>query len=80
MTGGVHLSVGCEERAKAAWLEALPHEEDSNRVRHHRRAGRPRGRGLVRRGGAAGWKEKKGFATTGPKGRMGRNLRRIISE
>jgi hypothetical protein len=24
MTGGVHLSAGREERAKAAWLEALP--------------------------------------------------------
>jgi hypothetical protein len=27
MTGGVHLSAGREESAKAARLEALPHEE-----------------------------------------------------
>jgi hypothetical protein len=35
MTGGVHLSAGREERAKAAWLEALPHEEGGNWVRCH---------------------------------------------
>jgi hypothetical protein len=40
MTGGVHLSAGREERAKAARLEALPHEESGNRVRRHRRVGR----------------------------------------
>jgi hypothetical protein len=39
MTGGVHLSAGHEERAKAARLEALPHEEDGNWVRRHRRTG-----------------------------------------
>jgi hypothetical protein len=62
MTGGVHLSAGREERVKAARLEALPHEEDDNWVSRHRCTGwldRPRGRGLVGRGGAAGWKEKK---------------------
>ena len=59
MIGGVHLSAGRKERAKAARLEALPHEEGGNRVRRHRRAGRPRGRGLVGRGGAAGWKRKR---------------------
>jgi hypothetical protein len=82
VTGGVHLSVGREERAKAAQLEALPREEGGNRVRRHRRVGRlgrPRGRGPVGRGGAAGW-EKKEWATAGPKGQMGRKLRRIISE
>jgi hypothetical protein len=60
VTGGVHLSVGREERAKAAQLEALPREEGGNRVRRHRCVGRPRGRGPVGRGGAAGW-EKKGM-------------------
>jgi hypothetical protein len=73
MTGGVHLSAGREERAKAERLEALPHEEGGNRVRRHRRAGRLRGRGLVGRGVAAGWKK-----TNGP--RLRRKLRRIISE
>jgi hypothetical protein len=61
MTGGVHLSAGREERAKAARLEALPREEGGNRVRRHRRVGRlgrARGRGPVGRGGAAGWKKK----------------------
>jgi hypothetical protein len=61
MTCVVHRSVWREERAKAARLEALPHEEGGNWVRRHRRAGwlgRPRGRGLVGRGGAAGWKKK----------------------
>jgi hypothetical protein len=61
MTGGVHLSAGHEERAKAARLEALPREEGGNRVRCHRRAGwlcRSRGRGPAGRGGAAGWKKK----------------------
>jgi hypothetical protein len=56
MTGGVHLSAGREERAKAARLKALPREEGGNRVRRHRRAGRlgrPRSRGPVGRGGAA---------------------------
>jgi hypothetical protein len=54
MTGGVHLSAGREERAKAARLEVLPREKGGNQVRHHRRAGRlgrPRGRGPVGRGG-----------------------------
>jgi hypothetical protein len=57
MTGGVHLSAGREERAKAARLEALPREEGGNRVRCHRRTGRLgrlRGQGPVGRGGAAG--------------------------
>jgi hypothetical protein len=58
MTGGVHRSAGREERAKVAQLEALPREEGSNRVRRHRRPGRPRGQGPVGRGGAAGWKKK----------------------
>jgi hypothetical protein len=82
MTGGVHLSAGREESAKAARLEALPCEEGGNRVRRHRRAGRlgrPRGRGLVGRGGATGWKKRE-WVVAGPKGRMGRKLRRIISE
>jgi hypothetical protein len=82
MTGGVHLSAGHEERAKAARLEALPREEGGNRVRRHQRAGRlcrSRGRGPAGRGGAAGWKKKK-WAAAGLKGRMGRKLRRIISE
>jgi hypothetical protein len=46
MIGGVYLSAGREERAKATRLEALPREEGGNRVSHHRRAGRlgrPRG-------------------------------------
>jgi hypothetical protein len=63
MIGGVHLSAGRKERAKAARLEALPREEGGNRVRHHRRAGRlgrARGRGPVGRGGAAGWKKRNG--------------------
>jgi hypothetical protein len=63
MTGGVHLSAGHEERAKAAWLEALLREEGGNRVRRHRRAGRlgrPRGRGPVERGGVASWKKRNG--------------------
>jgi hypothetical protein len=67
MTGGVHLSVGHEERVKAARLEALPHEEGGNRVRRHRRAGRlgrSRGRGPMGRGE---WPVKK---TSGP--RLGR--------
>jgi hypothetical protein len=57
MTGGVHLSVGCEERAKVVLLEVLPREEGGNRVGHHQRTGRlgrPRGRGPVGRGEAAG--------------------------
>jgi hypothetical protein len=76
MTGGVHLSAGREERAKASWLEALPCEEGGNRVRRHRcagRLGRPRGRGPVGRGGVASGKKR-----NGP--RLGRKLRRIISE
>jgi hypothetical protein len=73
MTGGVNLSAGREERAKAARLEALPCEEGGNWVRHHRRAGRlgqPRGRGLVGRGD---WPVKKnsgprlGQLAAGPK-------------
>jgi hypothetical protein len=60
MTGGVHLSAGREERAKAARLESLPREEGGNRVRRHRRLGRSRGRGPVGRGGASGWKKKNG--------------------
>jgi hypothetical protein len=83
MTGGVHLSAGREDRVKAARLEALPREEDDNWVRRHRCTGRldrPRGRGPVGRGGAAGWKEKKEWITAGLKGQMGRKLRRIISE
>jgi hypothetical protein len=70
MTGGVHLSAGREERAKAARLEVLPREEDGNRVRRHRCAGRldrPRGQGPVGRGGGAGWKKKKEWAAAGPK-------------
>jgi hypothetical protein len=35
MIGGVHLSAGRDERAKAARLEALPHEEGGNWVRRH---------------------------------------------
>jgi hypothetical protein len=69
MTGGVHLSAGREERAKASWLEALPYEEGGNRVRRHRcagRLGRPRGRGPVGRGGVASWKKKE-WAAAGPK-------------
>jgi hypothetical protein len=62
MTGGVHLSAGREERAKAARLEASSCGGGSNLAGRHRRAGRlgrPRGRGPMERGGAAGWKEKK---------------------
>jgi hypothetical protein len=62
MTGGVHLSAGCEERAKATRLEASSCGGGGNSAGRHRRAGRlgrPRGRGPVERGGAAGWKEKK---------------------
>jgi hypothetical protein len=73
MTGGVHLSAGREERVKAARLEALPQEEGGNRVRRHRCTGRLRGRGLVGRGGVAGWKKR-----NGP--RLGPKPRRIISE
>jgi hypothetical protein len=83
MTGGVHLLAGHEERAKAAWLEASSCGGGGNPAGHHRRTGRlgrPRGRGPVGRGGAASWKEKKEWAAAGPKGRMGRKLRRIISE
>jgi hypothetical protein len=79
---GVHLSAGREDRAKAAWLEVLPREESGNRIRRHRREGRlgrPRGRGPVGRGGAADWKKKE-WVVAGPKGWMGRKLRRIISE
>jgi hypothetical protein len=74
MTGGVHLSARREERAKAAWLEASSCGGGGNLVGRHRRAdrlGQPRGRGPVGRWGAAGWKEKKEWATAGPKGRMG---------
>jgi hypothetical protein len=70
----VHLSAGHEERSKAARLEASSCGGGGNPVGHHRRAGRlgrPRGRSPVGRGGAAGWKEKKEWATAGPKGRMG---------
>jgi hypothetical protein len=70
MTGGVHLSAGCEERAKAARLEASSCGGGGNLVGRHRRAGRlgqPRGRGLVGRGGAAGWKEKKNGPRLGRK-------------
>jgi hypothetical protein len=35
MIGGVHLSAGREERAKAARLEALPREEGGNPIRRH---------------------------------------------
>jgi hypothetical protein len=66
MIGGVHLSAGREERAKAARLESLPREEGGNWVRRHRRLGRSRGRGPVGRGGASGWKKKE-WATAGPK-------------
>jgi hypothetical protein len=62
MTGGVHLSAGHEERAKAARLEASSYGGGGNSAGRHRRAGRlgrPRGRGPVGRGGAVGWKEKK---------------------
>jgi hypothetical protein len=62
MTGGVHLSPGREERAKAARLEASSCGGGGNLAGRHRRAGwlgPPRGRGLVGRGGAAGWKGKK---------------------
>jgi hypothetical protein len=62
MTGGVHLSAGREERAKAARLEVLPREEGGNRVRRHRRGGRlgrPRGRGPVgKKGMGHGWAER----------------------
>jgi hypothetical protein len=58
MTGVVHLSVGREERAKAVRLEELHCEEGGNRVRRHRRVGRPGGRGPVGRGGVAGWEKK----------------------
>jgi hypothetical protein len=63
MTGGVHLSAGREERAKAAWLEASSYGGGGNPAGHHRRVGRlgrPRGRGPARRGGAAGWKKRMG--------------------
>jgi hypothetical protein len=83
MTGGVHLSAGREERAKAARLEASSCGRGGNPAGRHRcvgRLGRPRGRGPVGRGGAAGWKEKKEWAAAGPKGRMGRKVRRTISE
>jgi hypothetical protein len=83
MTGGVHLSVGREERAKEMRLEASSCGGGGNPAGRHRRAGRlgrPRGRGPMGRGGAAGWKEKKEWAAAGLKGRMGRKLRRIISE
>jgi hypothetical protein len=62
MTGGVHLSAGREERAKAARLEASSCGGGGNPAGRHRRAGRLgrlRGRGLVGRRGAASWKEKK---------------------
>jgi hypothetical protein len=61
MIGGVHLSVGHEEWAKAARLEASSCGGAGNPVGRHRRAGwlgRPRGRSLMGRGGAARWKEK----------------------
>jgi hypothetical protein len=83
MIGGVHLSAGREERVKAARLEASFCGGGNNPAGRHRRAGRlgrPRGQSPVGRGGAAGLKEKREWATAGPKGRMGRNLRRIISE
>jgi hypothetical protein len=62
MTGGVHLSAGREERAKAVRLEASSCGGGSNPAGRHRRAGRLgwlRGQSPVGRGGAAGWKEKK---------------------
>jgi hypothetical protein len=70
MTGGVHVSVGREDRAKAARLEASSCGGGGNPVGHHRRAGRLgrlRGRGPVGRGGAAGWKEKKNGPQLGRK-------------
>jgi hypothetical protein len=69
MTGGVHLSAGREERAKAARLEAPSYGGGGNPAgRHWRvgRLGRPRGRGPVGRGGAASWKKKE-WAAAGPK-------------
>jgi hypothetical protein len=46
MTGGVHLSAGHEERAKAARLEVSSCGGGGNPIGHQRRAGRlgrPRG-------------------------------------
>jgi hypothetical protein len=83
MIGGVHLSAGREERAKVARLEASSCGGGGNPAGCHRRAGRLgqlRGRNPVGRGGAAGWKEKREWTAAGPKGRMGQNLSRIISE
>jgi hypothetical protein len=70
MIGGVHLSAGREEIAKAARLEASSGGGCGNPAGRHRRAGRlgrPRGRGPVGRVGAAGWKEKKNGPQLGRK-------------
>jgi hypothetical protein len=70
MTGGVHLSAGRKERAKAVRLEASSSGGGGNSAGRHRRAGRlgrPRGQGPVRRGGAATWKEKKNGLRLGRK-------------
>jgi hypothetical protein len=69
MKGGVHLSADHEERAKAAWVEVSSCGGGGNSAGRHRRTvrlGRPRGRGLVGRGGVAGFKEKKEWAAAGP--------------
>jgi hypothetical protein len=47
-------------------------EEEDGRLGREGGLGRPRGRGLVGRGGAAGCEEKKKWAAAGLKGRMGR--------
>jgi hypothetical protein len=82
-SGGIGATVEAARGRSAAapCLASVQEEEDDGGwFGRDGGLGRPGGRGPVGRGGKIGRLEKKEWATAGPKGRMGRKLRIIISE
>jgi hypothetical protein len=80
--GGVGVTVEAARGRPAAapCLASMRDEEDDGWLGRDGGFGWPGGRGPVGRGGKIGRLKKREWAMAGPKGRMGRKLRRIISE